>query len=288
MDIKSAESQINKLLDYVKEIESKRPTMYKKSKDRLKGLSDSCMEVVHIIANILQEEELDFDEYEFSGSSKSSIRSMIESMEKEVANMKSFIGVDNDVGEKLDPSACKDIVRRYRNVVEYTAGIETGCYVVDDCADLIWKWFSTRFVHYSRSFKYNVKNLKSWTIAIVLLYGKHHEMGDIISFKDEFDSWMSDVLSGTNNYAVPYEVNLVANNIDESCLTLSGIVIWDVLVDKGYNRLCSDSSKVYPSEDEIYELYASKFPSILNQYRRYQFDESILDECRLKGEWHEI
>ena len=127
-----------------------------------------------------------------------------------------------------------------------------------------------------------MKRVPNWVRDIVILYGYHIESGTLRDFEGKFYSWISTISSGNNPYAVPYDVFNFDQSPDSNMLTLTAVVIWDILLDYGLRDLCCDpSSELYPSEDCVYSLVGSLNSSAMDPYKHYLYDPSIIERCNL-------
>jgi len=285
VDIYSAEVQVKKLLNYVNELSNSKPRMYQKSKDRLKELANTCNQVILVIAEILQDEALiNGQEDEFGGSQVSDLDSVLDSMEDQISELRQFLSSPKPVSNVNTnfSTSKKRALFTYKHCLSTLANADVAILEAGSCGKLLWKWFSTRFLECPESFKYNMKKLPRWIRDIVILYGYNLECGTLNEFTTMFDKWMLSITTSENNYAVPYEVYEFDKTTDPCNMTLSAVVIWDILLDYGLRDLCCDpSSELYPSEDCVYSLVSSKNGEIMNPYTNYLYDKSILDICNL-------
>lgn len=283
MDIYTAEIQVNKLLNYVKDLSDSKPRMYQKSKDRLKELANTCNQVVLVIAEILQDEALLNDQQdEFGGSGTSDFNSMLNSMEDQILELRQFLNAPKPEVLKERNNSKKLAINRYKYCLSSLSSSNILVEEAEDCSKLIWNWFETRFLSYSDTFKYNMKRIPRWIRDIVILYGYHLECGTLAEYEKQFEEWISSITVGNNNYAVPYEVYQFDTEPTAEFATLSSVVIWDILLDYGLRDLCIDSSsELYPSEDCVYNLVGSLDSSVMDPYSNYMYDHSILDKCNL-------
>lgn len=288
MDIYGAEVQVNKLLNYVKGLSDSKPRMYQKSKDRLKELANTCNEVVAVIAEILQDEALLNDgPDEFGGSDSTDVDDVLNRMQDQITELRHFLNVPVTSVPYVDTtdtdlsSARKKALYDYKHCLSMLAHSDMIVQESEDCSHMIWKWFDCRFLENRDSFKYNMKKLPDWIRDIVILYGYHFESGSLVNFKFRFDSWIASISTNVN-YAVPYEVFQLDKSLDASKMTLTSVVIWDILLDYGLRELCHDSSSgLYLSEDCVYSLVGSLNSDIMDPYRHYTYDKSILERCNL-------
>jgi len=289
LDINTAEVQVKKLLEYLEDIKSKRPNMYQKSKNRWRDLGKDCIQIVRIISEIIQDETLAYEDDEFSANYTRStdMYNMITSMESEIQRMKGFISpLPLDRSGSLSSSDRITIMKNYESVLENVALSDIPYQVVQNCAKIIWRWFSFRFKDASKvhpNFRYNIRRIKDWIVGIVILFGYHHEHGDIHVFVQTLNDWGSKLDNpNSDKYSVPYEVYDMCKNWNVDKFNLSAVVMWDILKDSGYKEILRDGD-IYPREDAIYNLYADKCPDLLDNYRNYVFDPSVIDECKLRG-----
>lgn len=274
MDIYSAENQVKKLLQYVSDMDEKRPNMYRKSKDRLKDLALNCVQVVKVISSILEEESLSDDYSGFESDESKDIKNAVSSIEAEVEKIRNFVDYQEPILNKNSDIDKKRQFSDYRAAFSYNYD-----YVNDDsvfkCYSLVKSWFSTRFLGKQPSyFHYNLDMFPGWIANIVSCYGYHKEVGTLDEFLSSFDSWAKSVRSGDSNYCLPYDIYLSYSS--NFCSSLSSVVLWDVLCDSVFLNLVKSG---YLSRDMIYDRCSKECPDVLNNYRDYAFDPSILLDC---------
>lgn len=284
MDIYTAEIQVNKLLEYVKNLSASEHKMYQKSKDRLKELANTCNQVILVISEILQDEALTNDDQdEFGSSGTTDFNAVLNSMEDQISELRQFLNVPKPV---VLPSGSGSVKKRalftYKHCLSALSRANILVEEAEDCSKILWNWFSARFLEGPDTFRYNMKRIPNWIRDIVVLYGYHLETDTIDEFKVSFNSWIANIPIENNNYAVPYEVYKFEKAPDPKVLTLSSVVIWDILLDYGLRDLCIDpASELYPSEDCVYTLVGSLNSQVMNPYQNYMYDHSILSKCNL-------
>lgn len=288
MDMHSAELQVEKLLKYVQDIEARQPTLYKKSKDRLRDISSNCIRVVEVISEILKEESLIQDREEFEGSNNSDVVAFIEGMEEEVNKMKEFVGYSSSRSKYSTISDRRSVFSTYKNSLKKLSESNISYHIVNDCSKLIWRWFDTRFDSKRfPSFRYNLSNMPMWLERTVIYLGGKIATGTFNEAVDEYEDWFIKLDQSENFYVVPYSVNKLCKKITPFDITLTAVVLWDILIDNGLvlagKRLNKDSRDkfCYVDDARIYDMCADQFPSILDNYRDYKDDPSILVECKL-------
>lgn len=284
MDIYSAEVQVNKLLNYVKSLSDSKPRMYQKSKDRLRELANNCSQVVLVISEILQDEALVTDQDEFGSSNTNDFNAVLNSMESQISELRQFLSSPKPsaMNTTSSTSAKKQAICTYKHCLSSLAHANIIVEEAEGCSRLLWDWFNCRFLEGPSTFKYNMKRIPNWIRDIVVLYGYHLESETINTFVNSFYSWLSTISSGSNNYAVPYEVFTFDTSPPASQMTLTSVVLWDILLDYGLRDICSDSSsELFPSEDCVYSLVGSLNGSVMDPYQNYNYDKSILSVCNL-------
>lgn len=282
VDIYSAEGHVAKLLEYVKSISETQPSMYKKSKDRLKKISDTCTEVVKCISEILQDEVLSDETEEFSATDTEVLKSHILSMESTISKLKSFLQVSDRATDSLQTKQSMKSVdevslyQKYKSSIEKLYLNQTPFKSVNQFSNILKVWFNSRFSSaLDPLFRYNFSNVNYWIQLYVLVYSKHILTGTVDAFESHVLRWAVD--EKFQKYAVPFEVNKLNQSIDSSDLTLTAVVLFDVLVDFGLSSLYkSESTDAACTSSCIYNLCESLNPSQLDEYVNYVYDVNIL------------
>lgn len=290
MDILGAKKSVDKLLKYVQDVASTDTKLYAKSRDKLKDVAKTCNEVVKVISQILQDEMLETDVAEFQ--SDSNLSGVIDSMQSQIYQLKLFAGIDQvDVAEETvsrssglkdnrSPAAKKQIFQEYRKCLCDTSKFDYGYIEVNQCAELIWRWFDIRFVQtvQQSEFKYQMKKFPLWIRDIVILYGHALHLGQSGQFIREFNVWLDSLKTSDakDKYAVPYEVYKFDRYLDPSCTNLESVILWDILVQQ-LEPICRKKDPYYLSSDSVYDLTGELNPSVLNDYVDYQDYPEIFD-----------
>lgn len=290
MDIYSAQKSMDRLLSYLKETEESKPYMYQKSKLRYRDLANTCLQVIQTISAILQEESLTTDQYEFDASGQGQV---IVSMQQELSNLASFMHVDHPVSVVSDVHLTvkekKEAIHKYATVLSTLASSSDVSYstVVSDCCKLLWCWFDTRFLSASKcdpSFRYQVKKLPDWIYSIVIAYSESILEDRRKSFISEFYLWCRNLYTDKGSkYAVPYDVYQVYKT--QSCVSLTSVVLWDVLLDAGLKEVCNNSKAPYVSDTAIYDMCSKFNPSELDDYKDFKKYPDLLLQCKLGDDY---
>lgn len=298
MDIYSAESYVNKLLKYVQDVADTKPRMYEKSRERLKDLAITCDQVIKTISEILQEEILQDDDSEFAGV-PSDIHSVLNSMQVQISQLQKFTNYSEDAApsisstsesDKLSVTTKRTIISEYHStfslMLDNCKNIST-CEQLHVLVKLLHDWFDTRFIDTvsGSSFRYNIRRISGWLCDIVILYGHAIHIGQDVEFISRFYNWLNliETTDARNRYAVPYEVYQIDKKLDPAYLNLESVVLWDMLLDSGLQRLCDYHRSYYPAEDAIYTLCVQYEPELLDDYVYYNDHREILTKLRWEG-----
>ena len=287
MDIYGAETTVKRLLEFVKSLAKRDTRMYKPSRDRLRELASTCEQVVEVISTILQEGALEsVDDVEFNSSSDPEIVAALSRMQSQISQLQSFIVPGTPVvpAVKSDISCAtrKIVISDYRTTLNDAANIKSCYPAVNEISAALWKWFRTRFIdrqNVATDFRYNIRRLPDWIRDIVILYGHAIETKTADSFLSMLNEWCDALMyaESRDRYAVPYCIYEFDKNPSGQLLTLTSVVLWDMLMDHRLNNISSESrnSDLYLDPYAIYNLCDSIAPEVLDNYRSYRSDESI-------------
>ena len=304
MDIYIAKEHMDKLLTYVKNVADSKPRMYQKSKDRLRDIAGTCQKVIQIISEILQEEILDdcFEDNSDTDVRNSEILEMVSAMQSEILHLKQFVSytcdneeLKNEVvplhisnNKRISVEERKSAMSKYRGILKRLSETYIEFPQVSELCKLLHKWFETRFyssMRVSKDFRYNIRRIPNWIEDSVVVYSNHVINDTWSEFSHEFYQWCDDLNSSSCKFAVPYEV-YEFDKEDDKRVSLTSVVIWDILLDAGLVEICQDDSELYLSESCIYDMCMSNNPSELDSYRNYKVDRTIIEDCKLFSEWY--
>ena len=110
-------------------------------------------------------------------------------------------------------------------------------------------------------------------------------MGTAADVISRWRNWCSDLpkSAGIDLYAVPYDVHCFSRHRPSNQLTLTSVVLFDLLLDGGLDMVTSTTqqSDIYIDSEYIYKLCADQTPEILDKYRHYTVDATVCNN--LKG-----
>lgn len=213
MRTNTAMSAVNKLLEYVKEIEadSRNKILYNKSKIHLRELSSGCAEIIDIIAGILEDSAY--------GADTSYIQEDVNRISERVSKLQKFVTPETGV-------------QRIASIFKSDAQISDSVYC--DCFNLLKDWYNCRFslaAQVNPRFTYKTEWVYTWIENIVIGYGKHYHNGTLGDYYNAFSLWKSKVLNDKNPsmYSIPYEVYQLDISLTEDDCTIEALVLWDML-----------------------------------------------------------
>ena len=239
--------------------------MYKSTKDRYKDILDACSSVVHILSDLLAE---DTDIHETG-----QVLHQVPSIPSPVTT--------------ISTTSRKQLVSLYGKVLSKMSSSLIPYPVVSDVVKLLWNWFDARFFKSSTldsGFRYNIKRIPSWICDIVIVYSKHVVNNTSDMFIREFNRWCMSLCdpTTTTKFAIPYDVYMVDTSPSSCDMSLTAVVMWDMLVDYGLSELCdSNEAPGYLSDSIIYDKCGQLHPTLLDNYRNYKSDPNILLEAKV-------
>ena len=181
-----------------------------------------------------------------------------------------------------------NILKNYNRILEATAKTVLPSSIANECASLIWRWYEARIIKKYKqapTFNYCVHRIKRIIYNLVIVFGYYHEQGNLDKFLSEFNTWVDQlsISPRSNTWIAPYEVFQVEKNMDKVYANVTSVVLWDILLDNGFNELCSIEpyNNVYPDDDRIMEMVNDLDIDVLDPYVNYKIDSRILDQYRL-------
>lgn len=284
MDMYSAQSHVEKLLEYIKDISQSDRRMYSKSIKRLKDISDSCRCVVDTISDILEAQMFEDSEDEFVGLEDSELNSVVRDIQSDIQSLP-VTSSNKLINQSASPQDKKKAFILYKEIFKQVADCNFEISAAGDCAKLLWYWFESRFIYSKEcnpNFRYSMFQLPIWIRNIVIKYGYSIQENIEDEFTTEFRNWCDSLSEDpTNNYPLPYDIYDISNN-PKDVVNLTSVVLWDILLDYGYITLCNRMpEKLYLREDTVYEFSGEINPGILDMYSDYKSYPQILQICKL-------
>ena len=287
MELNSIESHMEKVVQYLEELSKSDKRLYSKTRARLSGLNTQLCHSVELISQILADNLLKQDT-EF-GENLGEMRVEVESLNKDmssamtqVTRLNSFISQPSNVNVK------KNILITYKQSLQTIANSEIKYEHVANCAKLLNKWFSCRFLlslTHDKNFKYKIEMMPHWISDIIILYGyclHNSNFSDI----EEFSRWCTNIGSGISisQYVFPYCVHKISHNMSKEYVTFSGLGLYDLLLDAGLSALDSpDLCGVTCSPYLIQDRFRAYCPELVDEYTYCGNDESLMRRYKLIG-----
>ncbi len=303
MNISSAENHVQKLLDYVTGLKTAESRMYGKSRNRLRDIAKDCQAVISAISELLQDEVLETESFE-AQTTASEVLDAISTMQREADRLKQFVlqgsvtsspsppsvGVPHSLGEvprdsmsdQLTPQLRREAFSLYAKTLQQMSARPSSYPAVHEIAQVLWSWFSHRFTGAQpTNFHYNIRRIPVWICHIILSYSKHLDQGTVPQFLREFYDWCDEVSAGAL-YTVPKSVYDMDTYLPEDMMTLTSVVLYDVLMDFGLYPLKDvSSSSLALSSYTLYDLVSEHCPEVLDTYTSYTEDPAILVRCQI-------
>lgn len=286
-ELNSIESHMDKVVQYLEDLSRSDKKLYTKTRIRLGELNTQLCHSVELISQILTDNILKQDT-EF-GENLVEIKQEVDSLNKDmssamtqVTQLNSFLGTTKNVSLK------RNILKTYKQVIHDTAIRGSSIAHVDKCCKLIDNWFNCRFylsLNHDTAFKYKIEMIPQWILDIIILYGYCLNVGDFSDI-EQFSSWCSKVGSGiiTTNYSVPYCVHRMSRSFTKDYVTFSGLGLYDLLFDAGYDRLDSvELNGVALSPYMMQDKFRAYSPDIVDEYTYCGNDESLLRKYKIIG-----
>jgi hypothetical protein len=264
MDIYSAEKQLNKVVAYLTDLEQtkQKSSMYSCTRSRLERIGSLCKRASTTVDSLLN-------------LNVNISRNPIIADVRHVSNAPISTG-------QLTRKQRSYVLHRYSEAISSLNCIDSES--ISICISLLQRWFNVRFMTFSKNFYYNIGKIPMWIRNIVLVYGRSIELNQQSSFVTEFTDWCNNVGGPGKQYAVPYSVHSLESSLDSSDVDLISVVIWDILYDGGLNSLSNEDIQLCNlglSATAIYDLCDEINPAVLDNYRHYSSDSSILSCCKL-------
>ncbi len=265
LEIRSSEVAANKIHKHLQNLLTMKPRLYKKTLIRYKDLAYILIDCVEQILRFLTSELLsssednEFNELTDASHTIEADDDMIEIRKKLEESFKLFdtynkLTSNNSITPASDTDSDKPkinnalMAKTYGEVLSNAAEINFGYLEINNCAKLINYWYSHRMLYMSTHHRaYNISQLPTWICYIVLMYGKYHANGQDQFFIDHFMKWCDDANDDfSNKYAIPKDITNLAKSSYVNDYTLDALIIYDILMEKGYLPLVLDDSSIVP------------------------------------------
>ena len=241
--IRPSEVAANKIQNHLEDLLETRPRVYRRTIKRYIDLAYILLECINKILKFLTSELLssstdtEFDELTNSEEDSDEIMKIQMKLQSTSELLDSYSQLAKRTKDTESSHATNAlIVKQYGDI--FTAANNTDLHYVEvnECANLIYFWYTTRVAYMTVRHKaYQNLQLPIWTAYIVIMYGKSLANGTHTEFVNWFKSWCTSANEDfSNKYVVPKELTLMKKQLYANDLTLEALIIYDILIDKGY------------------------------------------------------
>lgn len=243
IDVKSAKAHLDKVKNYIIDIASSDKTIYSKTLSQIVDIQKCCQEISDVITRDILE-----------------------------ANSNSF---SNDLTD----------IQRCMMILESMRSTQHSLDQLDECIEILHSWFSKRIVQLdpnTSSFRYRESQISNWIESIVIAYGNSVYDNTQTSFLSNFNTWCNSLSVKDIKYPLPYCVHEQVIKVPSGNISLTSLVLWDMLWDNGFQQITrSSDSAIVIKSDMIYEKCLKYNPYVLTIYSRYDEDSSVLMDSNL-------
>lgn len=278
LEIRSSEVAANKVHRHLQNLLATKPRLYKKTLIRYKDLAYILIDCVDMILRFLTTDLLsnsgndEFNELTDLDANRDVI-DMKSKLEESInildiynkltsSNVASSVSSTDQDKPKID---CALMAKLYGEVLFNATKINFGYKEINDCAELIYYWYNIRMSYMSTHHKaYNISQLPNWICYIVLMYGKYHANGQTEFFINYLKKWCDDANTDfSNKYAIPKDITNLSKSSYVNDYTLDALIIYDILMERGYLPLVIDDSSIVPmSPNFIVDITKENNPNL--------------------------
>ena len=167
MNLIGAEKTVQKLLTCVQSVADSDSALYDKSKQRLRRISDTCVQIIEVLSGILQMDTPYFKsqiEHSSEYSDAANLQAQINSLSTEIKKIKEHLRFEpsyesketesysvsvnykSSAGsiKKFTPDECREAVHNYGKILHEISKNDCGISAVNQCANILWRWFNAR------------------------------------------------------------------------------------------------------------------------------------------------
>lgn len=150
---------------------------------------------------------------------------------------------------------------------------------VQSLTELIYKWYVVRFCSDRYLVNgYNTERFHEWVENFVIGFGKHLYNGTLDAFVLDITTWCSSVLLQNDQYIVPKTVYKYSTDLQITDVSLSALVIWDILYDNGLKDI--DDTFKKSAIFNRFSMFNSDFNGTEN-YTSYKLNPSVLSIAKI-------
>lgn len=235
------------------------PRMYSKTVVRYENLAHKLLSCVDKIAKIAQIDAL-------SPQSNDEFNELAEASGFDLSLDSAIVGVQQGLKEAKEFSATSESddgkvfvdLNFVDSIFSEVRCIDFGLEAVNHCAQLLYKWFHSRFIECPCKCK--ISYLGLWVHTFIIQFGNYCAKGARQNFEDSIVSWCDRLPKINIVYVHPYFIHQTLKSIDPSDFTLEAVLINDLL----YSECLYKLSSVYPMFDsmEVSRIIKDKNPGL--------------------------
>lgn len=261
-DLSDSLNMAYRLSTFISSIKNSDTKLYQSSLDRLKQLNKVLLETVSDISNILYDES-ECEDCDCILPSDSEI----EKPEEVKCDSRETLQAEV-LPKSLTKQDRKSAIQNYCDVINNLGELPYQGYM--NLRDLLKRWFTVRFRQHDDQFKYNIKNLPTWMMYFVAVYGQSLEAGTCTQLTSEISRWIDEVELNGGKYALPYQIFSSIHKDGKEVCTTCGNLLWNMLFECGMNRFDNlQPPELYPNSDTFYYWSSDVNLSALDDYVPY-------------------
>ena len=252
----SIEASAHKISSALDELIEAQPRMYGKTKLRYQDIASELLSCVDKIAKLIQVEALspqsndEFDELAAAGFD-TSLDSALASVQQGLTEAKAFSAHKDSDKTFVD-------LRFVDSIFCELCSIDLGWCEVNQCANLIYKWFHTRFVEHPPVCK--IAYLGSWVHKFIIQFGNYCARNATTEFENSIITWCDRINQIKTLYVHPYFIHETLKSDDPNDFTLQAVLINDIF----YSRC------LYKLSEIIKDKNPSLTPKINTRFAKQQ------------------
>ena len=257
--IYSMEIAANKIEAGLEEILRANPRMYGKTITRYENLAHVLISCVNKIAKISQIDALtpestdEFNELAEASGFNSTLDSALVGVQQGIQEAKAFACVDTEEDKPFIDLNFVD------SVFSEMSHIDFGWKEVNQCSQLLYTWFHSRFIQYPCRCK--ISYLGNWVHTFILQFGNYCARDACKNFEDSLISWCDRLPKVNTVYVHPYFIHQTLKSIEPSDFTLQAVLINDLLYSECLYKL-SNSYSMFDSM-EVSRIVKDKNPGLV-------------------------
>lgn len=248
-DINRIHNYLDTILEYIEDLNSNDKKLYSKTRQSLSDIRDKCNTISKSLNELLDKD---------------------------------------DSSNRSDSSNIKTEIYRAGRVLFNLYKLNLPSKDVHICFELLYTWYNARILNLHTSissFRYNINQISNWISLIVISYSKHLHDGDSDEFVNNFISWCEDLKCDDGKdrkYPLPYEIFQLTKDFKPSNITITSLVLWDILWDNGLSKFADKPFKhIKLTRDDVKLISKNYNNHSLSLYDDYKTNPEVLEYTKL-------